>query len=90
MWSSVVSHNFLFVVVGWVLFVTFSSDTSKRGRGSCLRNTGMETFDAFKGSKIGFLFVTIINNSLKKRQRMALINKTYWSYYMSELKSSYS
>ena len=22
MWSSVVSHNFLFVVVGWVLFVT--------------------------------------------------------------------
>ena len=69
--SSVVSRNFLFVGVGWVLFFyTFSSDTSMRGRSSYQRTPGMETFDAFiLMVKNGFSFRNTIKHFCKEKAK---------------------
>ena len=77
--SSVVSRNFLFVGVGWVLFFyTFSSDTSTRGAVPAGGLQGWKhSMPSYSWSKMSFLFVTLLNNFVKKRQRMVLRNKAY-------------
>ena len=47
--------------------LTLFSEITIIGRGSCQRNPGMETFNAFKGSKMGFLFVEFVYFFVKER-----------------------
>ena len=48
--------------------LTLFSEITIIGRGSCQRNPGMETFNAFKGSKMGFLFVEFVYFFVKETQ----------------------